>query len=221
MINISEMIASPDEDIISNILQGNSSVFELIMRRYNAQLYKLARGYGFSHQDCEDLMQETYLSAYSKLSQFQRRSSLKTWISKIMINKCLYKLQYGHGTREILDDGTFQHSNIAHMSSPQGLPQQMARKEFAKVLETTLQELPVHYRIVFILREVEGYSVLETADLLDITPVNVKVRAGRAKAILHKKLESFYSTSDVYEFNLVYCDKLVERVMEKINDMTQ
>lgn len=214
------MIASPDEDIISNILQGNSSVFELIMRRYNAQLYKLASAYGFNHQDAEDLMQETYLSAYSKLSQFERRSSLKTWISKIMINKCLYKLQYGHGAREIPDDGTFQHSNIAHMSSTHGLPQQMARKEFAKVLETTLQELPVHYRIVFILREVEGYSVLETADLLGITPVNVKVRTGRAKTILHKKLESFYSTSDVYEFNLVYCDKLVQSVIEKISNIS-
>ena len=80
-----------------------------------------------------------------------------------------------------------------------------------------MKNIPGIYRTVFILRVVEGFSVAETADLLDITPTNVKVRLNRSKALLQKEIEQFYSRSEVYSFNLVYCDRIVSRVMEKVN----
>ena len=89
-------------------------------------------------------------------------------------------------------------------------------KELATLLEDSLQRLPLPYRNVFVLREIEGFSVAETADLLELTPVNVKVRLNRAKAMLQKQLENYYSTSDIYDFHLMYCDKIVQHVFERI-----
>jgi RNA polymerase sigma-70 factor (ECF subfamily) len=89
-------------------------------------------------------------------------------------------------------------------------------KELAKVLEESLQALPLIYRNVFVLREIEGFSVAETAELMNITPVNVKVRLNRAKVLLQKQLEGYYSSADIYEFHLRYCDKIVEGVFQRI-----
>ena len=91
-------------------------------------------------------------------------------------------------------------------------------KEFSKVLENCLQQLPLDYRAVFVLRELEGFNVAETAELLNITPVNVRVRLNRAKVMLQKQLESFYSSLDLYDFNLVHCDNIVNAVFARIDN---
>src|SRR5215213_11792712 len=90
-----------DLEIIQKVTAGETAFFEILMRRHNAGLYKLARCYGFNHQDAEDLMQEVYLAAYMNLDKFESRSLFKTWVSKIMVNKCLYKLTYGPTKREV------------------------------------------------------------------------------------------------------------------------
>jgi len=95
----------------------------------------------------------------------------------------------------------------------------LLNRELALILEKSLQGIPVIYRTVFVLREVEGFSIAETAELLYITPVNVKVRLNRAKALLQKQIEQFYSSADLYSFNLVYCDAIVQKAFEKIIDI--
>jgi RNA polymerase sigma-70 factor (ECF subfamily) len=93
---------------------------------------------------------------------------------------------------------------------------QTVNREFSRMLEHSLEQMPLIYRSVFILREIEGFNVAETAEILNITPVNVKVRLNRAKTILQKKIESFYSAAEIYEFNLIYCDEVVRNVFSKI-----
>lgn len=88
-----------------------------------------------------------------------------------------------------------------------------------RVIETALAEIPEDYRMVFTLREVNGLNVAETAELLQITEANVKVRLNRAKTMLKKEIEKSYSAEEVFEFNLVYCDAMVLRVMNKLNDL--
>ncbi|MCU7549198.1 hypothetical protein OCK74_08730 [Chitinophagaceae bacterium LB-8] len=78
-----------DDTVIEKIQNGNLALFEVMIRKYNPVLYKIARSYGFSHQDSEDLMQDTHVAAYTKLSKFEHRASFKTWASRIMINKYL------------------------------------------------------------------------------------------------------------------------------------
>ena len=206
-----------EEELIKKIVDGDKTLFEVLIRRYNSVLYKLARCYGFNHQDAEDIMQETHVSAYTNLKNFQHKASYKTWVSKILIHKCVYKLSYGyfkneHPSTNEMNDQAKPVFNQCRM----GTEKIILNKELSKVLEKSLEEIPLTYRTVFILREVEGFSTNETAELMNSTPVNVKVRLNRAKTLLQKKLEGFYSSTDIYEFNAIFCDALVKRVINQI-----
>jgi len=219
MLNLREDIqVHSDETVIEKILNGEIAWFEILIRRYNPVLYRIARSYSFNHQDAEDLMQDTHVIAYTQLSKFEGRSSYKTWISRIMINKCLYKLKYGYFKNEVpveqvheLNYDPMQVKGKTNMTEAT-----LLNRELSIVLENSIQNIPLIYRTVFLLREVEGFSVAETAELLEITTTNVKVRLNRAKSLLQKEIELVYSRAELYSFNLVYCDAIVNRVFERI-----
>jgi RNA polymerase sigma-70 factor (ECF subfamily) len=206
-----------EEEIIQKIVNGQKALFEILMRRYNSGLYKIARCYGFNHQDAEDIMQETHVAAYTNLKNFQHKASYKTWISKILIHKCIYKVSYGYFKNEQPGSNRLS-ENVKPVfnQTKMATDKIVLNKELSKVLEKSLQEIPLTYRTVFILREVEGFSTAETAELINSNPVNVKVRLNRAKALLQKKLESFYSSTDIYDFNAIYCDAMVKKVFDAL-----
>ena len=206
-----------EEEIIQKIIAGEKALFEILIRRYNSGLYKIARCYGFNHHDAEDIMQETHVSAYTNLKNFQHKASYKTWVSKILIHKCVYKLSYGYFKNEQPGSDIIYENVKPMFNQPKIATEKIVlNKELSKVLEKSLAEIPLTYRTVFILREVEGFSTAETAELMNSTPVNVKVRLSRAKVLLQKKVENFYSSADIFEFNAVYCDAIVKRVFESI-----
>jgi RNA polymerase sigma factor (sigma-70 family) len=208
---------STDEEVIEKILNGEIVLFEILIRRYNPVLYKIARSYGFSHQDAQDLMQDTHVAAYQKLSQFEQRASYKTWISKIIIHHCLYKLKYGYYKNEVPAlSPSASETQPLHMKASVQPDQHTVNKELGIILEKSLENLPVSYRTVFVLREMEGFSVKETAEILNISNINVKVRLNRAKSLMQKEVERFYSGADIYSFNLIYCDAVVQNVFARI-----
>lgn len=212
---------SSDTEIIRKVLEGETAFFEILIRRFNPVLYKIARSYSFNHQDAEDLMQETHVTAFQQLAQFEGRAAYKTWISRIMIHKCLYKLQYGYFKHET-PQGEWNNEKATPAFTVQkdtNAEKAVANRELSKILEASLQKLPLLYRSVFVLREVEGFNVAETAELLNISNVNVKVRLNRAKALLQKQLEQMYTSAELYEFNLVYCDAIVRSVFERIQQI--
>src|SRR5688500_19001511 len=200
-----------DSVVIGRILEGDISLFEILIRRHNPVLYRIARNYSFNHQDAEDLMQDTHVIAYTQLSKFEGRSSYKTWISRIMINKCLYKLKYGYFKNEVPTDQVHEINNEPmQVKEKTNQPEdRLINREMAGVLEKSIQNIPLKYRTVFMLREIEGFSIAETSDLLNITTTNVKVRLNRAKALLQKEIAQVYSRNEVYSFNLIYCDGIV------------
>ena len=207
-----------EKEIIQKIIDGDLACFEILIRRYNSILYRLARSHGFNHQDAEDLMQETHLAAYRNLGKFAFRASYKTWISRIMINNCFHKSnseykKHGFQKNELTEENEKLLSGSQATNNAEDM---ILKKEFANILENSLQKIPLSYRMVFMLREMEGFSVAETSELLNITTVNVKIRLNRAKAMLQKQLESFYDSSDLYNFNLIYCDRLVKKVFDQI-----
>lgn len=213
---------STDEELINKIIEGETALFEVLIRRYNSLLYKIARTYGLNHHDAEDVMQETHFMAYTQLKNFRQDASYKTWLTKIILHKCYHKLNYGNlkyekSNRDLIDDNsTFMHSS----ASKNDTEKMIINKELAAVLEQSLQKLPILYRSVFVLREMEGFSVAETAELLNITPTNVKVRLNRAKVMLQKQLEHFYSSAELFEFHLAYCDKIVKKVFQSISEIS-
>lgn len=198
--------------VIEKILAGDTALFEILIRRLNPVLYKIGRMYGYNHQDTQDIMQDTHVAAYTQLGAFEGRSTYKTWISRIMVNKCQYKLKYGYYKNEIPID-MLPESNESFVQTERKL----LNRELSSVLEKSLENIPQIYRTVFVLREVEGFTVAETSDILGITWVNVKVRLNRAKALLQKQLEKFYSNVDIYSFNRVYCDAMVKNTFEQIS----
>jgi RNA polymerase sigma-70 factor (ECF subfamily) len=187
----------PDEEIIKKIINGKSDLFEQLMSRYDCFLSAIARRYNFDDQSVNDLLQETHIAVYSNLSRFKFNATFKTWLSKIMIHKCLYKLKYGYKKHEeyrFLRDQSISCQKICRDLDNAELI--FLKKELNNLLQKTIKKLPFVYKTVFILREVEGYSVAETANLLNISDINVRVRLTRAKVMLQKKLKYLYSPGD-------------------------
>jgi RNA polymerase sigma factor (sigma-70 family) len=208
-----------EEEIIRKILEGETALFELLIRRHNALLYRIGRSHGFGHEDTKDLLQETHIAAYRNLQKFESRSSYKTWVARIMVNKCLYKMKYGSYKYEVLHDAMDE--NAQPMFAKKSDNENVLNKELSQILERSLESIPLNYRTVFILREVEGFNVAETAALLNLTEVNVKVRLSRAKTMLQEQLEKNYSRAQLYDFNLIYCDEVVHNVMAAIEQLNR
>src|SRR5512133_41203 len=204
-----------DMEVIKAILDGNTAHFEILIRRNNSVLYKIGRSYGFGHEDTEDLMQETFLHAYAGLEKFQGRSAFRTWIVKIMIGNCYAKR---HKSGYLYEKaGVIAESSIPMYTSTNTETNMIVmNRELASVIENALEKVPLEYRMVFSLREISGLNVTETAEALNISETNVRARLSRAKAMLRKEVEKTYAPEEIFEFNLIWCDRMVERVMKVI-----
>lgn len=206
-----------DAEIIQRILQAEPRLFEELIRRYNSLLYKIGRSYNYNHQDTEDLMQETNVSAYFNLAKFENRSSYKTWLTRIMLNHCYQKRRKFSFKNEIPANEYGINSSNPMFQREDNIKRNLMNKELRHVIENALQNIRPEYRIVFTLRELGGLSVSETMEVLDISESNVKIRLSRAKLMLRHHIEKMYSPEEIYEFNLVYCDSMIENVMAKIH----
>ena len=208
-----------DIEIIQKIIGGEAALFEILIRRNNAFLYKTGRSYGYSHEDTQDLMQDTFINAYSYLPKFENRSSFKTWIIKIMLNNCFQKQKKFSFKNEITN--TINEKSIPMFSNHQHTDanKEVVNRELNHVIEKSLEQIPIEYRLVFSLREISGLNVAETAEALKISESNVKVRLNRAKLMLRKQIENKYTAADIFEFNLIYCDAMVHKVMKAINKL--
>ena len=206
-----------DLELVEKILNKETALFELIIRRHNPYLYRIGMMYRFSHEDTQDLMQDAYIEAFTHLHQFENRSSFRTWISKIMFNKC-YKRTQKWQTKNM--DSLQNNAPILENFSNTETSNNVMNSELKTVIEKSLLNIPEDYRTAFTLREINGLSVLETSEVLDITENNVKVRVNRAKSYLRTEIEKFYNKEEIFEFNLIYCDKIVNETMKKIRSLT-
>jgi len=207
-----------ETEIIERILKGEKSLYELIVRRFNPYLYKIGRSYNYNHEDTQDLMQETFIDAYKSLSQFEGRASFKTWIIRIMMNNCYRKREKSSFKNEIMQDVN-DHSIPMFTNRNNETDNVVQSRELKHIIEDALIRIPLDYRMVFSLREINGLNVSETAAMMNITEANVKVRLNRAKTMLRAEIENAYSATELFEFNLIYCDAMVENVMNKINEL--
>ncbi|GEO12252.1 sigma-70 family RNA polymerase sigma factor [Segetibacter aerophilus] len=220
MATITALQQFTDVDVIERVVRGEISLYEVLIRRYNPYLYKVGRSYGFRHEDVEDLMQETFINAYQNLAKFENKAAFKTWLIRIMLNQCYHKAQKQSSFREIAAE-IFIDKNIPMFSKSHSsdVETTIANRELRSLIEKAIIKMPVDYRMVFSLREVNGLSVHETAHTLNITESNVKVRLNRAKAMLRKELEKMYSPEEIFQFNLIYCDKIVSNVLLRITSI--
>jgi RNA polymerase sigma factor (sigma-70 family) len=208
-----------DAVVIQKILNGEPALFEILIRRNNPFLYKAGRSYNYSHEDTQDLMQDSFIDAYTNLSKFEHRSSFKTWILKIMLNNCFKKQQRSAFKNEVAGVINDNATTMFPASANADTNKTIMNRELNFVIENALLQVPIDYRMVFSLREISGLNVAETAEALNISEANVKVRLNRAKAMLRKEVERSYSSEDIFEFNLIYCDAMVNNVMQQIKNI--
>lgn len=199
-----------DEEIVVKILNGETHLYEKLMRKYNQQLYRISMSIINDDKEAEDIMQTAYLNAYRQLKNFKQRSSFATWLTRILINQSLL-----HKKRKQKQQQTLMENNYTDQDDYTPLNGLM-NKELKLLLERAVNTLPEKYRLVFVMREVQGMSTNETMDALNIGESNVKIRLNRAKDMLRTELSSYLHPQELYEFNLVRCDVIVNHVMNEI-----
>ena len=207
-----------EQELIERILNGEKKLYEIIVRRFNPYLYKIGRSYNFSREDTEDLMQDSFVDAYKNLSQFEARSGFKTWLIRIMLNNCFRKKSKSSFKNETMKEITDSDRPL-YAQSGEDTANLVSRRELNSIIETAMAQLPHEYRMVFSLREINGCSVAETAELLNISEANVKVRLNRTKTMLRNNIENDFIGENIFEFNLVYCSAMVNRVMNEIKNL--
>lgn len=210
--------AMSDGDLVYRVLAGEKELFAVLMRRYNQTLYRAVHSYLDRRQDVEDVMQEAYIKAYGNLVQFEGRSSFATWLVRIGINEALQFLRRTNTIR-VHSDPILRAEQLSNLpDSDRTSPEQRSmNEELHRILEDAIGQLPAKYRSVYMLREVEGMNVADTASSLGLTEANVKVRLHRAKTLLKDSLWQAHVTErNVFEFGNQHCDALVAAVMSRV-----
>jgi RNA polymerase sigma-70 factor (ECF subfamily) len=218
-LNLAVWDGTADEDVVKRVLGGETALYEILMRRYNQRLYRVARSILRNDGDAEDVMQEAYVRAYEHLNQFAGQAKFSTWLTKIAVYEALGRLRR-QGRTENLDSVLDSDRHVmARMTSDTRDPERQAYDhELRIVLEGAIDSLPETYRLVFMLRAVEGMSVAETAGCLDIGVEAVKTRLHRARSLLRKDLQQRAGvvTAQTFPFHLSRCDRVVEAVFRRI-----
>jgi RNA polymerase sigma-70 factor (ECF subfamily) len=175
-----------DEQIVIRVLGGQTELFEVIVRRHNRKLFQLANCIVRNYSDAEDVVQDTFFSAYQHLAQFAGRANFGTWLSRIALYRALSKV--GSRRREVPleeDDQGVHLPRLVHRgSSPE---QTLCANETAEVLNNAIQALPENYRRVLLMRCIDEFDTATTARELGTTETNVKVRLHRARTMLRRE----------------------------------
>src|SRR6185312_1406998 len=183
--------AGLDEALLVRHAQGGDrDAFRAIMTRCNQRLFRLARGVVGNDTDAEDVLQEAYLKAFAAIAGFRGEAGLYTWLSAITLNEAKSRLRRRRPTVEL--DTMDDHSNIVLLTGAgaQRNPEaEAARAQVRHVLERAVDDVPLDFRLVFLLREVEGCSIEETAAQLGIKAATVKTRHHRARQMLRATLD--------------------------------
>jgi RNA polymerase sigma-70 factor (ECF subfamily) len=215
----SDLQALPDEQVVARVLSGEVELFEILMRRHNQRLYRVARAILFNDAEAEDVMQDAYVRAWSHLEQFAGRSSFATWLTRIAVHEALARARRGRRLVPIEDISPRTEGTMTPLSPAEAGPEQRAlQRDLRNALEVAMGALSESFRSVLMLREVEGLSTAETAECLGITESLVKTRLHRARAALRREMESHSQAvlGETFPFHLSRCDRVVSAVFARI-----
>ena len=209
--------ALADEDLVVQVLAGQTALFEVLMRRHNERVYRTARAIVRDEGEAEDVMQQAYVNAYAHLRQFGGRARFSTWLLRIAANEALARVRR-RGRYEPFDENAAGQEGIVMKAAPQDPERQASSRELGGLLEQAVDGLADGAREVFMLREVEGLSTAETATVLDVSEDVVKTRLSRARAVLRQTLEARIGAAapDLFRFYRPRCDRVVERVLARL-----
>ena len=208
-----------DEHVVERVLGGETALYELLMRRHNQRVYRIARAILRDDAEAEDVMQDAYVRAYQNLADFEGRAKFITWLTRIALNEALARVRR-RSRFQLIDSSDPSNGDLMNSatSSRRNPEQESYDRELSGVIEKAVLALPDEYRVVFMLRDVEGMSTEEAAEYLNLTQENVKVRLHRAHAKLRKQLYAAVGATTVrcFQFHAVRCDRVVNGVFRKL-----
>src|SRR6476661_1377739 len=212
-----------DVELARLVTQRDSSAVRVITRRNNQRLHRAAWSVLRDRAEAEDAVQDAYLKAFAAIGRFEGRSSLSTWLTRIVINEALEHRRTAEKRQRILreqsviDIDDYREGLMAGSEASQSPEAETMRTQIAKLLEHAISNLPEAFRPVFVLREIEGLSVEETVDALQIPIGTVKTRLLRSRHILQRELDPEIRDAlrGTFPFAGRDCDALTERVLAK------
>jgi RNA polymerase sigma-70 factor, ECF subfamily len=214
-----------EEDLVARIRRGDSAAFGAMMRRNNRRLFRLARSIVRDDAEAEEIVQESYVRAFTHFDGFEGAASLSTWLSRIALNEALGRQRRRRTTVDfdsLADSLTMSDSSRSNdllsrfgLDNPEGF---VARAEIRHLLEQAVDRLPQPFRTVFVLRAIEQMSVEEVAVALAIPKDTVKTRFHRAKRLLRQALGAEIAAllQDAFPFAGARCDRIMRRVLDRI-----
>jgi RNA polymerase sigma-70 factor (ECF subfamily) len=208
-----------DEELVERIRQGETPLFELVMRRHNQRLYRAARAVVKDDAEAEDVMQEAYVRAFAHLHQFNRDAKFSTWLTRIAIHEALARLHRGRRSADLELVSEEEPMSMPPFSSSLRNPEQQTfARELRSMLESAIEALPAASRAAFVLRDVEGMSTAEAAECLGISEDALKTRLSRARALLREALftRAGAAAAEVFSFHASRCDRVVAGAMARI-----
>jgi RNA polymerase sigma-70 factor, ECF subfamily len=220
-------LIAEDANLVDRIKRHDQAAFEALMRQYNGRLFRAARSILRDDAEAEDALQDAYLDAYRHIDEFRGGARLGTWLTRIVINRALMRLRKQKRDRVVVPFGdrtNFDNDQPgAEMADElaESPPNATLRAELRVILERKIDALPVAFRTVFVMREVEEMTVEETADSLQIPAATVRSRLFRARALLREGLarDMDMATTDVFGFAGDRCDRIVAGVLARTRAM--
>ena len=209
------------EELVARARNRDEAAIRSIMQANNRRLYRLARGILRNDSEAEDVVQETYVRAFTHLDSFRGDSSLATWLARIAMNEALGRLRGKPQAVDLasLPSGTIEAQIIQFPRSANIDPEQtMAQREIQHVVEHAIDDLPEPFRLVFMTRVVEGMNVEETAEILNLKPETVKTRLHRARTMLRENVERKIGpvVMEAFPFAGRRCERLTEAVLKRL-----
>ena len=182
-----------DEELVGRAQKGDAKAFESLVERYQQKAYRIAFDFTRDRDEAKDLSQEAFLRAYSHLNKFDGRSGFYTWFYRILVNICLdYRRKVQRTTAEEFNETIENQVEVSHPAAhPVSPDQQAIGGEFSRKVGAALETLPAKQRSVFILRNHQGLSIREIAEMMETAEGTVKVHLHRAVTALRQKLAEF------------------------------
>jgi RNA polymerase sigma-70 factor, ECF subfamily len=215
-------VTSDDAELVRRALAHDNSAFRTIMERHNRRLYRIARSILRNDAEAEDAVQEAYVNAFTHLDGFRGSSSLATWLARIVINEALGRLRrqrpsVGVATFETqpIDAQIIQFPQMVASDDPE---QTMAQRQILRLVERATDNLPEIFRIVFVMRVIEGMNVEETACVLRLDPDTVKTRLHRARRLMREELDKQIGPvlMDAFPFAGRRCERMTIAVLQRL-----
>lgn len=216
--------ALSDEDVVGRVLAGDRGLYEVLVRRYNQRLFRVARAIVRDDAEAEDVMQQAYVQGYAHLGQFAGRAQFSTWLTKIAVYESLARARRrARETGRQVPEASGPDDALGSLRSPEPDPEQQAwRAELRVLLESAIEAIPATYRAVFVLREIEGLSTSETAQCLEVSEDVIKTRLLRARGHLRREIleRAGLASASAFSLHLSRCDRIVAGVFARLQSAT-